>query len=81
MTPPPGAASLPVDHPADPSAPRRRAAHVAKHVSQGAAGLMIKDSERTRAEIIEVATKEFALRGPAAAGSTRSPSAPARPSG
>ena len=63
MTPPRGAASLPIDLRAAPSAPKRRAAHVAKHVSQGAAGLMIKDSERTRAEIIEVATKEFSLRG------------------
>jgi len=63
MTPPRGAASLPVDLRAAPSAPKRRAAHVAKHVSQGAAGLMIKDSERTRAEIIEVATREFSLRG------------------
>jgi AcrR family transcriptional regulator len=57
------AAVSPPDHPTPPPAPKRRVAHVAKHVSQGSTGLMIKDSERTRAEIIEVATKEFSLRG------------------
>jgi AcrR family transcriptional regulator len=57
------AKALPTDAPAAPTAPKRRIAHVAKRVSKGSTELMIKDSERTRAEIIEVATKEFSQRG------------------
>ncbi len=63
MTTPRRAAPTPLDVATPPTAPKRRVAHLAKHVSQGATGLMIKDSERTRAEIIEVATKEFSQRG------------------
>ncbi|MDB5440051.1 MAG: TetR/AcrR family transcriptional regulator [Caulobacteraceae bacterium] len=44
-------------------APKRRAAHTATRVSQGATATMVKDAERTRAEIIEVATAEFSLHG------------------
>jgi AcrR family transcriptional regulator len=62
VTPPRRAATSPLDA-QTPPAPKRRAAHVAKHVSQGSTAVMIKDSERTRAEIIEVATKEFSQRG------------------
>jgi AcrR family transcriptional regulator len=62
VTPPRRAAAAP-DARAPPSTPKRRVAHLAKHVSQGATALVIKDSERTRAEFIEVATKEFAQRG------------------
>ena len=40
-----------------------------------------RDAERTRAEILDVATQEFADRGYAGRGSTRSPPRPARPSG
>jgi AcrR family transcriptional regulator len=57
VTPPRRAAQPP------PPTPKRRAAHLAKHVSQGSTALMLKDSERTRAEIIEVATREFSQRG------------------
>jgi len=47
----------------DPKLPKRRVAHTAKGNSKSGPELVIKDAERTRAEIIEVATKEFSQRG------------------
>jgi AcrR family transcriptional regulator len=46
-----------------PTPPKRRVAHTAKRNSKTGPELVIKDAERTRAEIIEVATKEFSQRG------------------
>jgi AcrR family transcriptional regulator len=46
-----------------PTPPKRRIAHTAKRNSKSGPELVIKDAERTRAEIIEVATKEFSQRG------------------
>ena len=44
------------------SRPKRRAAHFAKLATDPGGG-MIKDAERTRAEILAVATEEFSRRG------------------
>jgi AcrR family transcriptional regulator len=46
-----------------PAPPKRRIAHTAKRNSKSGPELVVKDAERTRAEIIEVATKEFSQRG------------------
>lgn len=46
-----------------PAPPKRRVAHTAKRNSKTGPELVVKDAERTRAEIIEVATKEFSQRG------------------
>jgi len=46
-----------------PSAPKRRVAHTATRITKSGPELVIKDAERTRAEIIDVATKEFSQRG------------------
>ena len=46
-----------------PTPPKRRVAHTAKRNSKTGPELVVKDAERTRAEIIEVATKEFSQRG------------------
>jgi len=46
-----------------PSTPKRRVAHTATRITKAGPELVIKDAERTRAEIIEVATKEFSQRG------------------
>jgi AcrR family transcriptional regulator len=48
---------------AEPAPPKRRVAHTAKRITSSGPELVIKDAERTRAEIIEVATKEFSQRG------------------
>ena len=42
---------------------KRRAAHTARSASPTSNALLVKDAERTRAEILEVATKEFSLNG------------------
>jgi AcrR family transcriptional regulator len=47
----------------EPAPPKRRIAHTAKRNTKSGPELVIKDAERTRAEIIEVATKEFSQRG------------------
>lgn len=44
-------------------------------------GGRIRDAVRTKAEILDVATKEFARAGLAGPGWTRSPPSPAPPSG
>jgi AcrR family transcriptional regulator len=46
-----------------PTPPKRRIAHTAKRNSKSGPELVVKDAERTRAEIIDVATKEFSQRG------------------
>jgi AcrR family transcriptional regulator len=48
---------------ARPAPPKRRATHTWKSPSADPSVLLIKDAERTRAEIIEVATKEFSNKG------------------
>src|SRR6478609_7332413 len=45
------------------ASPKRRVAHTATRNTKSGPELVIKDAERTRAEIIEVATKEFSQRG------------------
>ena len=42
---------------------KRRAAHTAKSAAPSSDVLLVKDAERTRAEILEVATKEFSRNG------------------
>jgi AcrR family transcriptional regulator len=59
---------IPADPLTEPTAerrasPKRRVAHTAKRITSSGPELVIKDAERTRAEIIEVATKEFSRRG------------------
>jgi len=48
---------------ATPSTPKRRVVHTATRMTKSGPELVIKNAERTRAEIIEVATKEFSQRG------------------
>jgi AcrR family transcriptional regulator len=45
------------------AAPRRRAAHVARSGSAQNPVLLLKDAERTKAEILKEATREFARKG------------------
>ncbi len=58
------APALPTEETAEPRpSPKRRVAHTAKRMTSAGEELVVKDAERTRAEIIEVATKEFSQRG------------------